>query len=101
MKTIDHANIKTGRERKNILREIRLVKILRHPHIIDILDMQEDKSQTIIVMELAPHGELHDYVTKKKGLAPDEARKFFRQIVSAVDYCHQVRNHYNLGFYDT
>ena len=52
--------------------------------------MQEENNQTIIVMELAPHGELHDYVTQKKGLSQDEARKFFRQIVSAVDYCHQV-----------
>lgn len=89
LKIIDHANIRTNRERKNVSREIRLVKILYHPHIIEIFDMKEMKDTTVIAMEFAANGELHDYVTKK-GLPEDKARDLFRQIVSAVDYCHQV-----------
>lgn len=33
-------------------------------------------------------GELFDYLVKKGRLTPKEARKFFRQIISALDFCH-------------
>ena len=42
-------------------------------------------------MEYASGGELYDYIDDKKGLEDKEARKFFRQIVSAINYLHQVR----------
>ena len=41
-------------------------------------------------MEYASGGELYDYIDDKKGLEDKEARKFFRQIVSAINYLHQV-----------
>lgn len=41
-------------------------------------------------MEFAPGGDMLDYVKRKKGLAEDEARWFFQQLVIGLDYCHQM-----------
>lgn len=83
-------NVKTNKEKKNLAREIRLLKILHHPNIIKIHDIQESKEATLIVMEYCARGELHDYITSKGKLDEKEARNFFRQILSAVQYCHEV-----------
>lgn len=42
-------------------------------------------------MEYASRGDLYDYICDKQHISEQEARQFFRQIVSAVHYCHQVR----------
>lgn len=41
-------------------------------------------------MEYASRGDLYDYICDKRHISEQEARHFFRQIVSAVHYCHQV-----------
>jgi BR serine/threonine kinase len=40
------------------------------------------------VLEHVSGGELFDYLVKKGRLTPKEARRFFRQIISALDFCH-------------
>ena len=42
-----------------------------------------------LVLEHVSGGELFDYLVKKGRLTPREARKFFRQIISALDFCHK------------
>lgn len=51
----------------------------------------ENKDKIVIVMEYASRGDLYDYICDKRNISEREARHFFRQIVSAVHYCHQVR----------
>lgn len=89
VKVIEKANVKTSRERKNVHRELRLMKILYHPNIIQVHNIHEERDMTLIVMEHANGGELHDYITSKKKLDDTESRRLFRQLVSAVDYCHE------------
>jgi len=40
-------------------------------------------------MEYVEGGELFDYLVRKKRLHADEARHYFQQIISGVDYCHR------------
>lgn len=54
------------------------------------LPVFENKDKIVIVMEYASRGDLYDYICDKKNISEREARHFFRQIVSAVHYCHQV-----------
>ncbi len=51
----------------------------------------ENDEKIVLVMEYASGGELYDHINDKLGLYDEEARKFFRQIISAVYYLHQVR----------
>lgn len=55
--------------------------------------MFENSSKIVIVMEYASRGDLYDYVSEQQPLSEHDARHFFRQIVSAVHYCHQVGTH--------
>ena len=50
----------------------------------------ENNDKIVIVMEYAAGGELYDYLSARKGVENEEARRFFSQIVSAIQYCHQV-----------
>lgn len=45
----------------------------------------------VLVMEYAAGGELYDYLSERKVLPEPEARRIFRQVASAVYYCHKVR----------
>jgi serine/threonine protein kinase len=55
-----------------------------------VYDIYETDDVIYIVMEYASGGELFDYIVANTRLREREARGFFRQIVSAVTYCHQV-----------
>jgi len=43
----------------------------------------------VLVMEYAAGGELYDYLSERKVLSEQEARRIFRQIATAVFYCHK------------
>lgn len=42
-----------------------------------------------MIMEYVSGGELFDYIVKRGKLQEHEARRFFQQIISGVDYCHR------------
>jgi len=44
-------------------------------------------------MEYAAGGEIYDYLNVRKILTENEARRIFRQIATAVYYCHKVNNY--------
>ncbi|KAJ0182984.1 hypothetical protein K1T71_000960 [Dendrolimus kikuchii] len=69
-------------------REIAIMKLIEHPHVLGLSDVYENKKYLYLVLEHVSGGELFDYLVKKGRLTPKEARRFFRQIVSALDFCH-------------
>ncbi|XP_005375847.1 PREDICTED: serine/threonine-protein kinase SIK1 [Chinchilla lanigera] len=71
-----------------IYREVQLMKLLNHPHIIRLYQVMETKDMLYIVTEFAKNGEMFDYLTANGHLSENEARKKFWQILSAVEYCH-------------
>ena len=71
-----------------IEREISYLRLLRHPHIIKLYDVIKSNDEIIIVLEYAEN-ELFDYITQRSKLSEDEARRFFQEIISAVEYCHR------------
>lgn len=82
--------LKDAQNKKGIQREISILKLLDHPNIVQLYDVIEDpKTGTyFLVLELASGGELFDYIVARGKLKEKEARKFFRQIISGVEYCH-------------
>ena len=73
-------------------REVHSLKVLRHENILEFYEVYDLKQRIIFVMELAENGDLMDYLQyRKMKISEPEARYFFRQIVSAVHYCHSKR----------
>ncbi|KAK2866905.1 hypothetical protein QQF64_022558 [Cirrhinus molitorella] len=89
IKSIRKEKIKDEQDMVHIRREIEIMSSLRHPHIISIYEVFENKDKIVIVMEYASKGELYDYISERRRLTERETRHFFRQIVSAVHYCHK------------
>ncbi|XP_077405137.1 NUAK family SNF1-like kinase 1 [Vanacampus margaritifer] len=89
IKTIRKERITDDLDKIHIQREIEITSSLRHAHIIRFLEVFESRDKIVIVMDYASKGELYDYILDKGRLAETEARSIFRQITSAVHYCHQ------------
>eukprot|EP00123_Amoebidium_parasiticum_P018271 comp24155_c1_seq1/m.43995 comp24155_c1_seq1/g.43995 ORF comp24155_c1_seq1/g.43995 comp24155_c1_seq1/m.43995 type:complete len:704 (-) comp24155_c1_seq1:186-2297(-) len=77
-----------GRLSKSLSREVRLLQVLRHPNIIRLYQVIETEQEFYIITEFAGGGEIIDHIAKNEHLDEVEARRFFREIVSAVDHCH-------------
>lgn len=89
IKSIRKDKIKDELDMVHIRREIEIMSSLNHPHIISIYEVFENKDKIVIIMEYASKGELYDYISERRRLSERETRHFFRQIVSAVHYCHK------------
>ncbi|CCU77137.1 Serine threonine protein kinase [Blumeria hordei DH14] len=69
-------------------REIEYLQLLRHPHIIKLYTVIKTPLEIIMVLEYAGD-ELFDYIVQHGKMKEDEARRFFQQIICAVEYCHR------------
>jgi MAP/microtubule affinity-regulating kinase len=74
-----------------LYREVRIMKMLHHPNIVKLYEVIETKNTMFLVMELSSGGELYDYLVVHGKMKEKEARAKFRQILSAVSYCHKKK----------
>ncbi|KAI1885329.1 hypothetical protein AGOR_G00219020 [Albula goreensis] len=88
IKIIDKTRLNSSNLEK-IYREVQIMKLLNHPHIIKLYQVMETKDMLYIVTEYAKNGEMFDYLTSNGRMSEVEARKKFWQILTAVDYCHR------------
>ncbi|XP_050737944.1 MAP/microtubule affinity-regulating kinase 3-like isoform X14 [Eriocheir sinensis] len=90
IKIIDKTQLNPGSLQK-LFREVRIMKILDHPNIVKLFQVIETEKTLYLVMEYASGGEVFDYLVFHGRMKEKEARAKFRQIVSAVQYCHQKK----------
>jgi 5'-AMP-activated protein kinase catalytic alpha subunit len=88
IKAMDKQKILKVGMTKQIKREISVMRLVRHPNIVRLYEVMATKSKIYIVMEYVKGGELFNRVAQKKKLKEEEARKYFQQLISAVDFCH-------------
>ncbi|KAK0097232.1 hypothetical protein PV326_002815 [Microctonus aethiopoides] len=81
-----------GEDLPRVKLEVEALKTLLHQHICKLYQIIETETHYFMVMEYCSGGELFDHIVEKNRLSETESRKFFRQIVSAVAYLH------NLGY---
>uniref|UniRef100_A0A8C9BFL3 Serine/threonine-protein kinase SIK3 n=1 Tax=Phocoena sinus TaxID=42100 RepID=A0A8C9BFL3_PHOSS len=73
---------------KKIFREVQIMKMLCHPHIIRLYQVMETERMIYLVTEYASGGEIFDHLVAHGRMAEKEARRKFKQIVAAVFFCH-------------
>lgn len=88
LKIISRGKLITRDMAGRIEREIQYLQLLRHPHIIKLFTVITTPKEIVMVLEYAG-GELFDYIVNHGRLHEDKARKFFQQIVCAIEYCHR------------
>lgn len=91
IKILDKEKVLKHKMIGQIKREISTMKLIRHPNVIRMFEVMASKTKIYIVLELVTGGELFDKIASKGRLKEDEARKYFQQLINAVDYCHSRR----------
>jgi 5'-AMP-activated protein kinase, catalytic alpha subunit len=71
-----------------VRREIDILKLFSHPHIIRLYEVIDTTTDIFCVMEYVSGGEMFEYIVSRGRLSEDEARHIFQQLISAVEYCH-------------
>ncbi|XP_049850993.1 probable serine/threonine-protein kinase MARK-C [Schistocerca gregaria] len=90
VKLVHYNRAKGKSERTLVEREKFALSQLDHPHIVKLHQLFDDVTSKCyyIVVEYVGGGELFDYIVSRGRLREKDARKFIRQVVSALDYCH-------------
>jgi len=64
-----------------VKREIKILRLFMHPHIIRLYEVIDTPADIYVVMEYVKSGELFDYIVEKGRLQEEEARRFFQQVI--------------------
>ncbi|KAJ3104865.1 SIK kinase 3, partial [Phlyctochytrium bullatum] len=89
VKIIDKDKLDKVTARK-LFREVRIMKLLNHPHIVRLYEVIDTPKELYLIMEYAAGGEVFDYLVAHGRMKEKDARRHFRQIISAVEYCHNL-----------
>jgi calcium/calmodulin-dependent protein kinase I len=89
IKIIDKSKIVDEVQRERIDREVAILKMCSHPHIIKLKETFESDMEISLVMEYMRGGDLFDRITSKGFFTEEEARVSMFSIMSAVDYLHE------------
>ncbi|WOL08227.1 CBL-interacting protein kinase 5-like [Canna indica] len=87
IKVIDKEKVLRVGMIEQIKREISIMRRIRHPNIVQLYEVMANKNKIYFVMEYVKGGELFKKVAKG-GLKEDAARKYFQQLIEAIDFCH-------------
>nr|XP_021530418.1 serine/threonine-protein kinase MARK2-like [Aotus nancymaae] len=71
-------------------REMRILKCVHHPNIIQLYEVIDTTDVCHFIMEYASGGNLHKWLSRKL-VTEKEARAMFQQMLSAMQYCHRKR----------
>ncbi|KAI9336395.1 MAP/microtubule affinity-regulating kinase 3 [Obelidium mucronatum] len=89
VKIIDKEKLDSATAKK-LFREVRIMKLLNHPHIVRLYEVIDTPNELYLIMEYAAGGEIFDYLVAHGRMKEKEARRHFRQIISAIEYCHEM-----------
>lgn len=88
LKILDKDKVLQHKMAEQIKREIATMKLIRHPNVVLLYEVMGSKTKIYIVLEFVTGGELFDKIVNQGRMKEDEARKYFQQLINAVDYCH-------------
>lgn len=90
IKVLEKDKIVDEADKERVTREIHILKLIRHPNIIQLYEIIEDKEKLYLITEYASGGELFDYIVANQRVKELEACKFFQQLVDGIEYVHKL-----------
>lgn len=90
VKILEKDKIQDVNDVERVAREIHILKMIRHPNIIQLYEIIETPKQLYLIMEYASGGELFDFIVKSQRVKEPLACRFFHQIIAGVEYLHKL-----------
>ncbi|KAH0789324.1 CAMK family protein kinase [Histomonas meleagridis] len=91
IKVIMKKNLSTADDKTRFAREVNLLKQIRHPFIAEFFETLEDDNYHFLVMEYAKGGNMLNFINMKGQLTELQARHYFSQIISVLEYLHNEK----------
>ncbi len=75
---------------EDVLREVALMKKLRHPNLVRLHEVIDDpeKDKLYLILDYVPGGPLMSSARSQPALAEEEARRCLRDVVAGLSYLH-------------
>ncbi|XP_045552520.1 caM kinase-like vesicle-associated protein [Salmo salar] len=82
---------KDGRKvRKAAKNEILILKMVKHPNILQLIDTFETRKEYFIIQELATGGDVFDWILDQGNYTERDASNVIKQVLEAVSYLHSL-----------
>ena len=84
--------------REHLFQEVRCMKLVQHPNVVRLYDVCDTPTKLYLVQELGDGGDMYDFIMRRGGLPESTARRYFRMILRALQYCHGLCGKSSLFF---
>ncbi|OLN88653.1 putative serine/threonine-protein kinase fhkC [Colletotrichum chlorophyti] len=82
------AGMEERSKQEGLQQEIAVLMGVSHPNVLCLKDTFNERNAVYLVLELAPEGELFNFIVMKQKLTEDETRKLFKQLFQGIKYLH-------------
>ena len=89
IKVLDKDKIQKQNMGAQVKKEISIMKLVRHPHVVQLNEVLASKTKIFIVLELITGGELFDKIVAEGRFKEKTARFYFQQLCVGTEYCHR------------
>ena len=76
IKVLEKDKIVDVNDVERVAREIHILKIVRHPVVVQLYEIIETAKERYLIMEYARGGELFEYIVSRKRVREKEAARF-------------------------
>ena len=88
IKILDKEKIQAQDMGNQIKKEISIMKMINHPHIVGVKEVFATSTKILMVLELVNGGELFDKIDRQGKLSEEQARYYLRQLCDGLSHCH-------------
>ncbi|CBH16529.1 serine/threonine kinase, putative [Trypanosoma brucei gambiense DAL972] len=88
VKIIDKTRLRKEKMEDQMLREVAIMRSIKHRNVIDLHDVLESANHYYLVLEFVSGGELFDKIVAAKRFDEPTARRYFQQLIAGVHHCH-------------
>jgi serine/threonine-protein kinase CHEK2 len=90
------AGVEDRSKTEGLQQEIGVLMGVSHPNVLCLKDTFNERNAVYLVLELAPEGELFNFIVMKQKLTENETRKLFIQLFQGIKYlvCFPISPHH-------
>ncbi|CAH1779722.1 unnamed protein product [Owenia fusiformis] len=75
----------------HLFQEVTCMKLVQHPNVVRLYQVIDTPTKLYLILELGDGGDMYDYIMKHDGGLDEQiAKRYFKQIIQAVSYCHKL-----------